>query len=300
MLSKLPLELLPLTAVYYLNGFGSSISSVLFEGNKDFTQVAITPNTTSIPRNAIDAGLLLQACGSNVTCDQDSLVSEWIRGCFHSPEDVKINLSPKEYRSDLMIVLEMQLAGWGSKLPQLFKNASFCLPQNFRLIHIVSDPRTWVAHRMNWDVSAHLQQLLEMKKVKCPNEDKSQRVASKFDNLLSQFSANEDIPQHQLLAMYWEANTAASLILKETLPSNNFVVIRYEDLMDKPVETAKKVYSFIGLPLPMNIEFSILQQTKSKLFHSHHPKGWMNMRFTPQQISDIVDICQSTMFQLQY
>jgi len=114
--SKHPLELLPLTAVYYLNGFGSSISSVLFEGNKDFTQVAITSNTTSIPRNAIDAGLLLQACGSNSTSDQDSLASEWIRGCFHSPEDVKINLSPKEYHSDLLVVLEMQLAGWGSKL----------------------------------------------------------------------------------------------------------------------------------------------------------------------------------------
>ena len=44
-----------------------------------------------------------------------------------------------------MVVLEMQLAGWGSKLPQLFKNGSFYSPQNFRLIHIVSDPRTWVA-----------------------------------------------------------------------------------------------------------------------------------------------------------
>jgi len=70
--------------------------------------------------------------------------------------------------------------------------------------------------------------------------------------------------------------------------------------MDKPLETAKKVYSFIGLPLPMSIEFNILQQTKSKLFRSHHPKSWMNMRLTPQQISDVVDIFYSTMFQLQY
>ena len=121
-----------------------------------------------------------------------------------------------------MVVLGMQLAGWGSKFPQLFTNASFSLLENFRLIHIVSDPRTWVAHRMKWDISAHLQQLLEMKKANCPNEDKTQSVASKFDNLLSQFAANMDIPQHKLLAMYWEANTAASLTLKETLPPNNF------------------------------------------------------------------------------
>ena len=292
-----PLELLPWTAVYYLNGFGSSLSSVLFKHNKDFAHFAMTPNTASIPSSAIDAGLLLQACGSDTISDLDPLASKWIHRCFRSPEDIKLDLSPKVSYSNQMVVLAMQLAGWGSKLPQLFTNDSFYLPQNFRLIHIVSDPRTWVAHRMKWDVGAHLKRLLTMKKLNCPFENSA---ASEFDNLLSMFAANKDLPQHQLLAMYWEANAAASLILKQTLPPNNFVAIRYEDLMDEPVETAKKVYSFIGLPLPMSIEFNILQQTKSKLFRSYHPNGWLNMKLTEQQISDIVDICHSTMSQLGY
>ena len=172
-----------------------------------------------------------------------------------------------------MVVLEIQLAGWGSKLPQLFKNGSFYSPQNFRLIQIVSDPRTWVA--TGWTgMLVHI--CSGYWKWRKWSAEMKTNLRGLHPNLTTYFLSFQpmNIPQHQLVAMHWEANTAASLILKETIPSNNFVVIRYEDLMDKPVEIAREVYSFIGLPFSMNIEFNVLQQTKSKLFCGGlRPKG---------------------------
>ena len=291
------LKMLPLVAVYSLNGFGSSLSSKLFEHSTDFNYTAIT--SSLIPKNIINAGLLWQACGNNTMSDLDSHASEWIHDHL-SPEDVnRMHQSADVYHNNQIVVLGIQLVGWGTKLPQLLTSDNPHLSPNLKLVHVISDPRTWVAHRMKWDIGEHLQQLAAIKKINCSNDSK-RNATTMFDYLLSQYTANKKIAQHKLLAMYWEANTAASLSLKQRLSPRNFVVIRYEDLMDKPVETAKEIYSFIGLSFPMTAEFTILQQTQSKQFNSRHPKSWMKMNLTPQQISDIENICLSTMSQLGY
>ena len=292
------LKSLPLVALYSLNGFGSSVSSKLFEHNTDFNYTAIS--SSLVPKYITDVGLLWQACGNNTKSDPDSHASKWIHAHL-SPEDVnKMHQNSDVYRNTHIVVLDMQLVGWGTELLQWFthKNPPHLSP-NLRLIHVVSDPRTWVAHHMKWDIGEHLQQLAAKRKLNCPNDSKW-NAKTTFDYLLSQYKANKNIPQHKLLAMYWEANTAASLSLNKTLSPHNFVVVRYEDLMDKPVETAKEIYSFIGLSFPMTAEFTILQQTQSKQFSSHHPKSWMKTNLRTQQISDIENICLSTMSQLGY
>jgi hypothetical protein len=75
-------------------------------------------------------------------------------------------------------------------------------------------------------------------------------------------------------------------------------MIRYEDLVDNPLQTADMIYSYLGLSLPMAVEHQLLQLTKTGLYGC--PSRNWRQQLTGSQIRDIEQVCDAAMAKLKY
>ncbi|GCB72049.1 dermatan-sulfate epimerase-like protein [Scyliorhinus torazame] len=207
------------------------------------------------------------------------------------------------------VVLSLSSGSWTLKLPFV----QGVIGPSMKALYMVRDPRAWIYSLLYnskpslyalRNVPQHLAMLFkEENKEKC-NLDSG--YAFEYELLRRQFStpAKDTV---SLLAHLWLANTRATLRINKELPPANYQLLKFEDVVDFPQETAERVYAFLGFPLPPAVLNRILFATSTNLFHLpfegevspanlHTWRGKM-----PQKdVRAIEDICWSVMTQFGY
>uniref|UniRef100_UPI00398E90E3 dermatan-sulfate epimerase-like protein n=1 Tax=Pristiophorus japonicus TaxID=55135 RepID=UPI00398E90E3 len=208
------------------------------------------------------------------------------------------------------VVLGLSSGSWTLKLPFVLG----AIGPSTRALHVVRDPRAWIYSLLYnskpslyslRNVPQHLSMLFKEgnDKERC---DLHTGYAFEYELLRRQFSA----PARNtvsLLAHLWLANTRAALRINKKLPPANYQLLKFEDLVGFPQETAEKIYAFLGFPLPPTVLNRILFATSTNLFHlpfeGEVSPGNLHLwrdKMPEKDIRVIEDICWSVMSQLGY
>ncbi len=146
-------------------------------------------------------------------------------------------------------VLHLKSGSWGLKLHWLYG----ILGQSMRAVHVVRDPRAWVAnflrndHKLYHELALHQQLSLMFKQVDrtCVPRGHYAKEFNSLQTALKKWSGQKD-SIHLVLAYFWRVNTHAALKSVMTLPATNARIVRFEDLVMDAEGSAKVVYNFIG------------------------------------------------------
>ena len=279
---------LPSVFVSTLGNYGSSLVAALFQNSTDFLYLS--------PSYPAPKMVDVAATKSGMGC------LDFTSAAFHSPKEIKISqlyATTSEKLKQLkrhqllypnaMMVLHTEEPRCCMNTPSL---ESVALDPCLKFIHIaVRDPTKWVAYQMAQitgieDYRTHFKDLLS--KVNCTNVSTS---PPEYRQLLDYLNSDDNLPLHRFLALFWRANTAVSQRLATQVHPSSYLHVHFEDIMDNPVETATKIYSFLGLPLPLSTEFHILQHTKSSIYRHTSADTWNSAKLTAEQIEDINAIC---------
>ncbi|XP_067887279.1 dermatan-sulfate epimerase-like protein [Heterodontus francisci] len=208
------------------------------------------------------------------------------------------------------VVLSLSSGSWTLKLPFV----QGVIGPSMRAVYMVRDPRAWIYSLLYnskpslyslRNVPQHLAMLFkeENRKEKC---DLDSGYAFEYELLRTQFSVlSKDTVS--LLAHLWLANTRATLRINKKLPAANYQLLKFEDVVNFPQETAEKIYVFLGFTLPPAVLNRILFATSTNLFHlpfegEVSPSNlhiWRG-KMPEKDIRIIEDICWSVMSQLGY
>ena len=278
---------LPSVFVSTLGNYGSSLVAALFQNSTDFLYLS--------PSYPAPKMVDVAAAKSGIGC------LDFTTAAFHSPEQIsRLYATTSEKLKQLkrhqllypnaMTVLHTEEPRCCMNTPSL---ESVALDPCLKFIHIaVRDPTKWIANQMAQiagigDYRTHFKDLLSI--VNCTNVSTS---PPEYRQLLDYLNSDDNLPLHRLLALFWRANTAVSQRLAKQLHPLSYLHVHFEDIIDNPVETATKIYSFLGLPLPLSTEFHILQHTKSSInSHTSADTTWNSAKLTAEQIEDINAIC---------
>ena len=276
---------LPSVFVSTLGNYGSSLVAALFQNSSDFIFLSPSFPASKLPEVATKRGI-------HVGClDITSSV-------FHSPEQVsQLYATTTEKRNEMkrhrrlypnaMMVLHSEEPRCCVNM-DLLKSMAF--ERSLKFIHVaVRDPATWVAYQMAQiaEIDDYRTHLLSI--IRCTDVSMS---PPEYRQLLDNLKSDDNLPLHRILAMIWRASSALSQRLSEQLHPSSYLRVHFEDIMRNPVETAAKIYSFLGLPLPLSTEFHILQHTKSSVYSKvSKDTTWKSTELTAEQIHDINTIC---------
>ena len=145
-------------------------------------------------------------------------------------------------------VLHFTSGSWGLKLPWLHG----ILGNNLRAIHVIRDPRSWIATFLRNDQALYrtlnVQQAIDAMFLQVDtNCATSGRYATEYDNLRGRMGElKSSSSRHLLLAWLWSSNTQALLRTVTSLPESNSRLVRFEDLVGSAENTAGLIYKFIG------------------------------------------------------
>ena len=297
-LSFVPLKttkyLLPPVFVTTIGRFGSPLVAALFQNSTDFLYLSDFSPALEVPKEVDIAAKKAEGCVDDVIFP--SKVIEWFFTSFwyilqpskwEAREEVNQLKRHWLLYPNAAVVLHTEKPGWAVKLPYLQSAIGSRMP--LRFIHIVvKDPRMWIAYQMSqtteWDVRKHIKDLITIQEHSCTN---TATPLPEYKELLARFQIDGDsLPLHKLLAMFWKANTAAVQRLSMQLSPLSYLRIHFEDLIENPVGTAERIYSFLGLSLPLSTEFHILQQTKSSVYSKVSSDVWKS-KLTAEQSTDI-------------
>ncbi|XP_038069428.1 dermatan-sulfate epimerase-like protein [Patiria miniata] len=227
-----------------------------------------------------------------------------------TPSDSKGDITHKVYQTvDLLAhaskfpnaqsVLHFGSGSWGLKLQWL----QGILGDTMRNIHVVRDPRAWVANFLrdnkrlytSANVAQHVQVLAQQLQTPC-----------QFKNLDSEHFYDLQGTPHKLLATLWAAYMDLLLDSVGGL-RGQYRVVRYEDLVRSPRSMADNIYKFIGFPLPPSMEHQLVQAAHTGIYQSPHeglvlPSKLNNWKseLTLTKIRDIERICKHSMKRLGY
>ncbi|KAM9307810.1 dermatan-sulfate epimerase-like protein [Gastrophryne carolinensis] len=206
-------------------------------------------------------------------------------------------------------VLSLSSGSWTLKLPFIHKIVGLQL----RALFVVRDPRAWVysiLYKSNpslyslKNVPQHLMSMFqEEEQQKCSSNS---GYAYEFDSLKEELSSSKshDISK---LAHLWLANTAAAMRINSDLPSANYLLIKFEDIINMPEQTTEIIYNFLGIPHSPATLNQILFATSTNLFYlpyegdisSSNINVWRD-NMIREDIEIIEDICWTQMDKLGY
>ncbi|XP_072014068.1 dermatan-sulfate epimerase-like protein [Amphiura filiformis] len=206
-------------------------------------------------------------------------------------------------------VLHLTSGSWGLKLHWLYG----ILGHNMRAIHVIRDPRAWVANFLRnghnlYQEFAVQQELSVMFKQSNRTCVPRGRYAKEYNPLWIELrKQSRGVQLHLQLAHLWEANTHAVLTNLMTLPATNARIVRYEDLVMDSQGSAEVVYDFIGYPLRPAMIHQLLQATHSGVYRTSYEgviseetlTVWQQ-ELTDEQIKDIETVCGELMDKLKY
>ncbi|KAK1172114.1 dermatan-sulfate epimerase-like protein [Acipenser oxyrinchus oxyrinchus] len=208
------------------------------------------------------------------------------------------------------VVVSLSSGSWTLKLPFIQE----VIGPSTKALYVVRDPRAWI-YLMLYNSKPSLYSLrnipqhLSMAFKEEDNNEKcnsNSRYAPEYEPLRRLLSGSESNAV-SLLAHLWLANTAASLRINQDLSTMNYLLLKFEDIVQFPQETAEAIHVFLGIPLAPARLNEIIFATSTNLFNLPYEGDisptniniWkQNMR--RKDIRVIEDICWSVMNQLGY
>ncbi|XP_018428597.1 PREDICTED: dermatan-sulfate epimerase-like protein [Nanorana parkeri] len=206
-------------------------------------------------------------------------------------------------------VVSLSSGSWTLKLPFIHK----IVGSQLRALFIVRDPRAWVysmLYKSNpslyllKNVPQHLSAMFQKEeKQKCSSNS---GYAYEYESLKEELS-NSKSNDISKLSHLWLASTAAAVRINSDLPSKNYLLITFEDIVNLPQQTAERIYTFFGIPLSPASLNQIIFASSTNLFYLPHEgeisPASINMwkhNMLEEDIKVIEDICRTQMDKLGY
>ncbi|MGH0162011.1 UNVERIFIED_CONTAM: hypothetical protein FKN15_042177 [Acipenser sinensis] len=206
------------------------------------------------------------------------------------------------------VVVSLSSGSWTLKLPFIQE----VIGPSTKALYVVRDPRAWI-YLMLYNSKPSLYSLRNIPqhlsmafKEEDNNEKCNSRYAPEYESLRRLLSGSESNAV-SLLAHLWLANTAASLRINQDLSAMNYLLIKFEDIVQFPQETAEAIHVFLGIPLAPARLNEIIFATSTNLFNLPYEGDisptniniW-KQNMPRKDIRVIEDICWSVMNQLGY
>ncbi|XP_053570851.1 dermatan-sulfate epimerase-like protein [Bombina bombina] len=206
-------------------------------------------------------------------------------------------------------VLGLSSGSWTLKLPFFAK----VIGSSLRALFVVRDPRAWVysvlyKSKPSLFYLKNMQQRLslmfkEEEKQKC---NSNPGYAVEYDSLEEKLLDTKSNTVSKLSHL-WLSNTAAVSRINRNLSSLNYLMVRFEDIVNLPQETTERIYSFFGIPLPPASLNQIMFASSTNLFYlpyegeiSPSSINIWKLKMPKEDIQLIEDICWTQMDQLGY
>ncbi|XP_019380252.1 PREDICTED: dermatan-sulfate epimerase-like protein [Gavialis gangeticus] len=207
-------------------------------------------------------------------------------------------------------VLSFNSGSWTLKLP-FFQEI---IGPSMRALYVVRDPRAWIYSMLYnskpslyslKNIPQHLAKLFKVEngKVRC---SLNSGYTFEYESLREELSASNSNPV-SVLSHLWIANTAAALRVNGDLLPTNYQLVKFEDIVNSPQQTAETIFAFLGIPLSPASLNQILFATSTNLFYLPYEgeispisiHAW-KQNMPTEEIRLIEDICCSLMDHLGY
>ncbi|KAM9826833.1 dermatan-sulfate epimerase-like protein [Neosynchiropus ocellatus] len=205
------------------------------------------------------------------------------------------------------VVLNMRSGSWALKLPFIQE----VVGPSLRTIHVVRDPRAWI-YVMLYNSKPSLYSLknipqhLSLIFKEDAGKEGCATSAPEFKALRTLLAQSESNPV-LILAHLWLAHTAAVLRLSETLPEESHRHVRFEDIVNFPLETAENIHTFLGVPVSPaalnQLAFTTSTNLYNLMYEGDISPANINVwrRNMPRKdVRTIEDVCWSAMRRLGY
>ena len=250
---------------------GSEIIGELFSHSNDFAYARI-PDDLNIP--ATFSKQLINFCVWNNRSDSDEATINWFQDRFTKPDlmmrEKKGNKLPNTYTSvsydHRRVAMASTTGDWNLKLPWV----QTVIGEGARLIYVVRDPRSWVFHIINNGLYDTVKEAVKesFQSSQCLFK---KNYAWHFESvrvLVEKMVSGESVDPVVFLSNLWYADTITTLhSLKEV---EDFLVIRIEDIVLNPQDSAKVIFSFVGTPISTASLHRVLQLTRSNFLPETH------------------------------
>ncbi|GAB6022789.1 carbohydrate (N-acetylglucosamine 6-O) sulfotransferase [Chamberlinius hualienensis] len=222
---------------------GSSFVGELLTSDSDSTYIFEPLIEFMCLRNIRDETSVLSVMKKMFNCDR------WTLDNLSSNRTAKIRLLRKTGRRKLMS--ELTYDG--------------CLASKLRVIKTIR-------LRMKW-----AKKLLNLKKLnlKIVHLVRDPRAILNSMNLSETWKSSSKRPEHQCREM------REDLAIGSTLPNDRYVMVRYEDVVENPLEMASQIFRRLGMTLPKSLAFYITTHTETEKFFKHthqHPDYFSTYR----------------------
>ena len=303
-------SIMPSVFISSMKWGGSDIVGELFAESDDFVYAQI-PEDLHIP-TAFSKQFNDMCIWRNVS-DQNGLAMKWIYDRLTKPDlvmkqkqyDWRSTLYHKRSQSysDRCVALSGTSGSWNLKLPWI----QSVIGDGARIIYVVRDPRSWVTHILTNNLyDAVKESVIEsLRSSKCLFKKNYAWQFESVRNLVERTLSDEFVDPVLFLSNLWYADTITTLYnLKE---AENFLIIKIEDLVLNPEETAKMIFAFVGTPLTTASLHQVLQLTRSNYLpqtqgdelRDDNLFTWVN-ELSKADIRIIEDITDPAMEALQY
>ena len=311
---------LPHVFISSLKFTGSELVTGMFDHSPDFLHVRIPSIVVHYPDVEHLFGHFVDPCvWSEKDVDKNAMMSGWLSSFYHNPHshfshlDANKSGIAKEFlemakrRPNSRLVMATQDGTWNLKLPWVTK----AIGPSAKMIYMIRDPRAWVAALLK---SQEYKKIIEDLKYTfqhstCVVDDQYGHLYNSVRKELNFILSGESWMEAylKLLAYIWYADTATALINNANMSLNSYLVMRLEDLIMEPEDTAKSVFQFVSMPLPPLVQHYILQVTRSNQFKlstgeqiGRQNMEWWQDYLNIEQIRAIEEICQPVMDMVGY
>ncbi|XP_061777653.1 dermatan-sulfate epimerase-like protein [Nerophis ophidion] len=211
-----------------------------------------------------------------------------------------------EYPNSL-VVLNMRSGSWPLKLPFIQE----VVGPSLKTIYVVRDPRAWI-YLMLYNskpslyslknIPQHLSLIFKEDAVR----EGCQTMAPEF-NTLRRLLANSESDPVMILAHLWLAHTDAVLRISQSLPEGSYFQVRFEDVVNFPLETAEGIHAFLGVPLSPAALNQLQFTTSTNLYNLPYEGNispasvavW-RQKMPERDMKLVEDICRNVMKKLGY
>ncbi|XP_026857013.2 dermatan-sulfate epimerase-like protein [Electrophorus electricus] len=161
-------------------------------------------------------------------------------------------------------VLNLRSGSWSLKLPFIHE----VVGHSFHSLQLVRDPRAWVYMMLyngkpslyaRKNIRQHLLDVISDGRHGCKFDAAFQSLRS----LLAQPNASPVL----LLAHTWLAHMSASLRASGELPPQACLMVKFEDIVRFPEETARRIHKFLGIPVAPASLNQLIFATSTNLYH---------------------------------
>ena len=286
---------------------GSEMLGELFATSNDFV-FARVPGDLNVP--TAFSKQLNDMCIWKNRSDQNGAIVKWIYDRLTKP-----NLLMKEKKYDWKYTLynrgspqyshrRVALSGsWNLKLPWI----QSIIGDGARILYVVRDPRSWVAHILARNLYETVKESIteSLRSSKCLFKKSYAWQFESVRNLVERILSDEFVDPVMFLSNLWYADTITTLYnLKE---ADNYLIVKIEDFVVNPEDTAKMIFAFVGTPLTTASLHQALQLTRSNFLPQTQDEelrddnlfSWVN-ELSKAEIRIIEDITNPAMETLQY